>query len=98
MLDDQRQRLVYSLFLCFGKLTQRSLPVLPAASATVRRRLLFEMFSKTDSVATTSPFAVLVKRLQESLSRMETFEVATAFAGNAADGSSVVPSRFKPPF
>jgi len=67
-------------------------PLTPlAASAVLRRRLLFETFAKTESDAGSSPFAVLVKRLQESLSRMETFEVTTAYAGSAADGASLAP-------
>lgn len=35
-----------------------------------------------------SPLAMLIKRLQESLSRMESFEVLTAFYGLPGDGAS----------
>jgi len=48
----------------------------------VRQRLIFEALTSRPPSANTpqphhSPFAVVVKRLQESLTRMETFEVVT---------------------
>ena len=43
-----------------------------------RRELLVSSFSPLNSqFASSSPFATLVKRLQESLTRIETFEVVT---------------------
>ncbi|RXK36787.1 hypothetical protein M231_05948 [Tremella mesenterica] len=46
-------------------------------SSSERRALLYEIFS-TDS---SGPLTLLVKRLHESLGRLETFEVETAFGG-----------------
>lgn len=56
--------------------------VVPAAE---RRIMLFETFS-ISLTAASSPLAMLVKRLHESLGRLETFEVETAFNG-VADSS-----------
>lgn len=86
---EQRSKSCYGVLLTICPILYTN----SAASAVIRRRLLFEVFSKTESDAGGSPFAVLVKRLQESLSRMETFEVTTAYAGSAADGASLQPSR-----
>lgn len=59
-----------------------------AATSAARRRLLFEVLSQEDASTSTSPLATLVKRLQESLSRMESFDVVTASqsTGTGMDG------------
>ncbi|KZT25275.1 hypothetical protein NEOLEDRAFT_377486 [Neolentinus lepideus HHB14362 ss-1] len=52
-------------------------------STTHRRELLYKAFSLSNSkvVSASSPFAVLVKKLQECLTRMESFEVSTVSQG-----------------
>jgi E3 ubiquitin-protein ligase TRIP12 len=50
-----------------------------------RKDLLLDAFSARSGYATPSsqsPMAVLVKRLQESLTRMETFDVVTTSPGS----------------
>ena len=47
-----------------------------------RRSMLYDIFSESSS-PTSSPLAMLVKRLHESLGRLEDFEVETAFNGTA---------------
>ncbi|WVO12675.1 hypothetical protein L204_100280 [Cryptococcus depauperatus] len=49
-------------------------------SSTDRRAMLFEVFSDT-SISIPNPLTILVKRLHESLGRLENFEVETAFDG-----------------
>ncbi|WVQ72803.1 hypothetical protein IAR50_002363 [Cryptococcus sp. DSM 104548] len=49
-------------------------------SSADRRAMFFEIFSNT-SVSTPNPLTILVKRLHESLGRLENFEVETAFGG-----------------
>ncbi|WVR06423.1 hypothetical protein IAU60_003454 [Kwoniella sp. DSM 27419] len=46
-----------------------------------RRAMLFDIFSDT-SLTHPSPLTVLVKRLHESLGRLESFDVEVAFGGN----------------
>lgn len=46
-----------------------------------RRAMLFDVFSDT-SLATSTPLTLLVKRLHESLGRLEDFQVETAFNGS----------------
>lgn len=53
-------------------------------SSNERRVMLYDTFS--DSTFAPSPLAILVKRLHESLGRLESFEVETAF--NSTGGSS----------
>ncbi|BEI86859.1 hypothetical protein CcaverHIS002_0702050 [Cutaneotrichosporon cavernicola] len=55
-----------------------------AVSSSERRAMLYDTFS--DGTFTPSPLATLVKRLHESLGRLESFEVETAF--NSLGGSS----------
>ncbi|KAI5475050.1 E3 ubiquitin-protein ligase TRIP12, partial [Pseudohyphozyma bogoriensis] len=62
-------------------------------SVSQRQELLAKAFMpQLDGAATTPAFAVLVKRLQESLSRMEEFEVTLA----ASSSSDVDPRRSAP--
>jgi E3 ubiquitin-protein ligase TRIP12 len=56
-----------------------------AVSSSDRRLMLFETFSDT-TLSSPSPLTMLVKRLHESLGRLENFEVETAFNG-VADSS-----------
>lgn len=52
-----------------------------------RQGMLLEAFSrKSKPIHTQSPFSVFVKKLQESLTRMEPYEVVTIAQG--VDGSS----------
>ena len=57
-----------------------------AVSAAERRAMLFDIFAR-DNHAGSNPMTMLVKRLHESLSRLENFQVETAFGG-VGDGSS----------
>ena len=50
-------------------------------SSADRRIMLFEAFT-TSQTSANDPMMMLVKRLHESLGRLETFEVETAFGGN----------------
>ncbi|KLT39033.1 hypothetical protein CC85DRAFT_298164 [Cutaneotrichosporon oleaginosum] len=52
-----------------------------------RRAMLYDTFS--DSAFTPSPLATLVKRLHESLGRLESFEVETAFNGMGGSSNSL---------
>jgi len=54
-------------------------------SSADRRAMLFDVFSRT-SASLPSPLTLLVKRLHESLGRLEDFQVETAFNG-AVDAS-----------
>ena len=54
-------------------------------SSTERRAMLFDVFSRS-SGSSPSPLTLLVKRLHESLGRLEDFQVETAFNG-AVDAS-----------
>jgi E3 ubiquitin-protein ligase TRIP12 len=58
-----------------------------AVSSNDRRAILYDMFSDT-ALASPSPLVMLVKRLHESLGRLENFEVETAFGGLNGVGSS----------
>ncbi len=49
-------------------------------SSSDRRAMLFDLFSDS-TLSSPSPLAMLVKRLHESLGRLESFEVETAFNG-----------------
>nr|XP_031864296.1 uncharacterized protein CI109_000209 [Kwoniella shandongensis]KAA5531368.1 hypothetical protein CI109_000209 [Kwoniella shandongensis] len=51
-------------------------------SSSDRRAMLFEIFSDT-TLSNPSPLTMLVKRLHESLGRLENFEVETAFGGGS---------------
>ena len=58
-----------------------------------RQQLLLEMFIERPIAGSTSPssqtpFSILVKKLQESLTRMESFEVVTVSQG--IDGKSIL--------
>lgn len=59
-----------------------------AVSSNERRAMLYEIFSDT-TLASPSPLTMLVKRLHESLGRLETFEVETAFNGMGGSASSL---------
>ena len=50
-------------------------------SSNQRRSMLYEIFAESAPSSSVSPITILVKRLHESLSRMENFEVETAFGG-----------------
>lgn len=50
-------------------------------SSTQRRSMLYEIFAENAPSSSVSPITILVKRLHESLGRMENFEVETAFNG-----------------
>lgn len=50
-------------------------------SSSQRRSMLYEVFSEHTPSSSVSPVTILVKRLHESLGRMEGFEVETAFNG-----------------
>ena len=52
-------------------------------SSDQRRSMLYEIFAETASVSSASPMTILVKRLHESLGRLETFDVESAFNGVA---------------
>jgi E3 ubiquitin-protein ligase TRIP12 len=54
-------------------------------SSTDRRGLLFDVFADKAG-ASSSPLSMLVKRLHESLGRLENYEVETAFNGVADSG------------
>lgn len=56
-------------------------------SSSARRAIFYDIFSDT-AIASPSPLTMLVKRLHESLGRLENFEVETAFNGAAGFGSS----------
>lgn len=58
-----------------------------AVSSSVRRSIVYDVFSDT-TIASPSPLVMLVKRLHESLGRLESFEVETAFGGMSGVGSS----------
>lgn len=59
--------------------------------SSARRDILFEIFSDT-AVASPSPLVMLVKRLHESLGRLENLEVETAFNGMGTGSSSLARS------
>lgn len=59
--------------------------------SSARRDILFEIFSDT-AVASPSPLVMLVKRLHESLGRLENLEVETAFNGMGSGSSSLARS------
>jgi E3 ubiquitin-protein ligase TRIP12 len=46
-----------------------------------RRSMLYEIFAETAPASSASPMTVLVKRLHESLGRLESFDVESAFNG-----------------
>lgn len=50
-------------------------------SSTQRRSMLYEIFAETAPASSASPMTVLVKRLHESLGRLESFNVESAFNG-----------------
>jgi E3 ubiquitin-protein ligase TRIP12 len=52
-------------------------------SSAERRSMLYEIFAETAPSSSASPMTVLVKRLHESLGRLETFNVESAFNGAA---------------
>jgi E3 ubiquitin-protein ligase TRIP12 len=52
-------------------------------SSAQRRSMLYEIFAETAPTSSASPMTILVKRLHESLGRLETFEVESAFNGVA---------------
>lgn len=52
-------------------------------SSDQRRSMLYEIFAETASASSASPMTILVKRLHESLGRLETFDVESAFNGVA---------------
>lgn len=52
-------------------------------SSAQRRSMLYEVFAESAPASSVSPITVLVKRLHESLGRLEGFEVETAFGGQA---------------
>lgn len=56
-------------------------------SPSERRAIFYETFSDT-ALASPSPLTMLVKRLHESLGRLETFEVETAFNGIGGSAAS----------
>lgn len=56
--------------------------------SSARRDMLFEIFSDT-AMASPSPLVMLVKRLHESLGRLENLEVETAFNGMGTGSSSL---------
>lgn len=56
-------------------------------SSSERRAMLHDTFS--DNTFAPSPLATLVKRLHESLGRLESFEVETAFNGMAGSSNSL---------
>jgi E3 ubiquitin-protein ligase TRIP12 len=58
-----------------------------AVSSSDRRTMLFDIFSDT-ALSMPSPLTMLVKRLHESLGRLENFEVETAFNGMADSSRS----------
>jgi E3 ubiquitin-protein ligase TRIP12 len=58
-----------------------------AVSSSERRAILYDIFSDT-TLASPSPLVMLVKRLHESLGRLENFQVETAFGGMNGVGSS----------
>ncbi|KAL7423043.1 Ubiquitin fusion degradation protein 4 [Cryptotrichosporon argae] len=58
-----------------------------AVSALERRAILYDIFSDT-ALSSPSPLNMLVKRLHESLGRLESFEVEMAFGGSADRASS----------
>ena len=53
-----------------------------AVQSSERRAILFDVFSDS-SFATPNPLTLLVKRLHESLGRLEDFQVEAAFNGNS---------------
>lgn len=55
--------------------------------SSTRRAILYETFSDT-AIASPSPIAMLVKRLHESLGRLENLEVETAFNGTSGSTSA----------
>lgn len=59
--------------------------------SSARRDMLFEIFSDS-AVASPSPLVMLVKRLHESLGRLENLEVETAFNGMGTGSSSLARS------
>jgi E3 ubiquitin-protein ligase TRIP12 len=52
-------------------------------SSDQRRSMLYEIFAETAPSSSASPMTILVKRLHESLGRLETFDVESAFNGVA---------------
>ncbi|KAK4687050.1 E3 ubiquitin-protein ligase TRIP12, partial [Tremellales sp. Uapishka_1] len=56
-----------------------------AVASSSRRAMFFDIFSDT-TLSTPSPLTMLVKRLHESLGRLENFEVETAFSGISDSG------------
>jgi E3 ubiquitin-protein ligase TRIP12 len=70
-----------------GKGESSTVPILTSVSQDSRRALLFEAFSAGPS-GSPSPLTMLVKRLHESLSRLEVFEVETVKAGREGIFSS----------
>jgi len=52
-------------------------------SSNQRRSMLYEIFAETAPSSSASPMTILVKRLHESLGRLETFNVESAFNGVA---------------
>jgi hypothetical protein len=61
-------------------LAQHTLILIRSLSVTCsqRRRLLFMVFTETQSNGNANSLALLLKRLHESLSKLETFEVESA--------------------
>ena len=55
-------------------------------SSAQRRSMLYEIFAETAPTSSASPMTILVKRLHESLGRLESFDVESAFNG-VADAS-----------
>ena len=52
-------------------------------SSDQRRSMLYEIFAENAPSSSASPMTILVKRLHESLGRLETFDVESAFNGVA---------------
>lgn len=62
---------------------------------TTRQQIVLQAFAArsgkgSDSPGSTSPFAVLVKKLQESLTRIENFEVVTVSPGAEGECLSIL--------
>lgn len=63
--------------------------------AAAHRNILFEALAETSGDSELSPLALLVKRLQDSLSRLDNFEVETTNGGVEADPKRTLPSLLR---
>ncbi|KAH8087913.1 hypothetical protein HD553DRAFT_269487 [Filobasidium floriforme] len=63
--------------------------------AVAHRNILFAALAETPADSDSSPLALLVKRLQDSLSRLDNFEVETTNGGAETDPKRTLPSLLR---